>query len=98
MTLKNLIEQTDCELGTTRLRMDSRAADNIRLKEVKKRRALRGKQRVQLLTNSAALTNSRVSCPEMGLHICKLKTRTDGKEIPSFASGHLTKLSISNIL
>ena len=49
----NRFEQSACELQTTHLRTDSRAADNIRLKEIKKRRALIGKQRVELLMNSA---------------------------------------------
>ena len=37
--------------------------DNIRLKEIKKRRALFGNQTVVLLTNSGALTNSCASNP-----------------------------------
>jgi len=32
--------------------MSSSTSDNIRLKEIKKRRALRGKRRVELVTNS----------------------------------------------
>lgn len=43
--------QTVSELQTVVLRTNSKAAHNIRLKEIKKRRALRGKQRVVLLTN-----------------------------------------------
>jgi hypothetical protein len=35
----------------------------MQIKEIKKRRALRGKQRVELLTNSVALTNSGASKP-----------------------------------
>jgi len=52
-----------CGLQTTRLRTDSRAADNIRLKEILKRRALFGNQTVVLLTSSGALTNSGASNP-----------------------------------
>ena len=59
----NRFAQSVCGLQTTHLRTDSRAADNIRLKEIKKRRALRGKQRVELLINSVALTNSGASKP-----------------------------------
>ncbi len=43
--------------------MIRKAADNIRLKEIKKGMALRGKQRVVLLINSVALTNSSASKP-----------------------------------
>ena len=48
----NRLEQGVSELQTVVHRTNSRAADNIRLKEIKKRRALIGKQRVELLTNS----------------------------------------------
>ena len=48
----NRFGQKVSELQTVVLRTNSRAAANIRLKEIKKRRALRGKQRVELLTNS----------------------------------------------
>lgn len=44
--------QTVSELQTDELRTNSRAAHNIRLKEILKRRALRGKQRVEHLINS----------------------------------------------
>ena len=48
----NRFEQSACGLRADRLRGESITAHNIRLKEIKKRRALRGKQRVELLTNS----------------------------------------------
>jgi hypothetical protein len=48
---------------TTHLRPKSRTADNIRLKEILKRRALFGNQTVVLLTSSGALTNSGASNP-----------------------------------
>jgi len=51
------------KLVTVSLRGQSKTADNIRLKEIKKRRALFGNQRVVLLTNSGALTNSCASNP-----------------------------------
>ena len=50
----NRFEQSVCGLQTTHLRTDSKAADNIRLKEILKRRALFGNQTVVLLTNSCA--------------------------------------------
>ncbi len=53
----NRFEQSVCELQTVVLRTDSRAADNIKLKEILKRRALFGNQTVVLLINSVALTN-----------------------------------------
>jgi len=59
----NRFEQSVCGLQTTRLRTDSRAADNIRLKEILKRRALFGNQTVVLLTGSGSLTNSGASNP-----------------------------------
>ncbi len=59
----NRFEQSVCELQTTHLRTDSRAADNIRLKEILKRRALFGNQTVVLLTNSCGNTNSGASNP-----------------------------------
>lgn len=46
----NRFGQSVCELQTTHLRTDSRAADNIRLNEIKKRRALFGNQSVVLLS------------------------------------------------
>ena len=52
-----------CELPTVVLRGQSRTAYNIKIKRNKKRRALRGKQRVELLINSVALTNSGASKP-----------------------------------
>jgi hypothetical protein len=48
----NRFGQPVCELQTVMLRGQSRTAANIRLKEILKRRALRGKQRVEHLTNS----------------------------------------------
>ena len=48
-----------CELRAEELRTNSRTADNIRLKEILKRRALFGNQTVVLLTNSCG-------CSEMG--------------------------------
>ena len=59
----NRFEQSVCELQTTHLRTDSRAAGNIRLKEILKRRALFGNQTVVLLTNSCGNTNSGASNP-----------------------------------
>ena len=59
----NRFEQSVCGLQTTHLRTDSRAADNIRLKEILKRRALFGNQTVVLLTNSCGYTNSGASNP-----------------------------------
>ena len=52
-----------CELPTDELRTNSRTADNIRLKEILKRRALFGNQTVVLLIGSGALTNSSASNP-----------------------------------
>ena len=51
------------KLETTPLRTESRTADNIRLKEILKRRALFGNQTVVLLTNSGGNTNSGASNP-----------------------------------
>ena len=51
------------KLETADLRTNSKAADNIRLKEILKRRALFGNQTVALLINSGALTNSGASNP-----------------------------------
>jgi hypothetical protein len=59
----NRFEQTVSELQTVVLRTNSKAADNIRLKEILKRRALFGNQTVVLLTSSGALTNSGASNP-----------------------------------
>ena len=50
MNVNRFVESV-CGLDTTHLRTNSRAAHNIRLKEIKKRRALIGKQRVELLMN-----------------------------------------------
>ena len=50
-------------IETADLRTRRRAADNIRLKEILKRRALFGNQTVVLLTGSGALTNSGASNP-----------------------------------
>ena len=52
-----------CKLEPTPLRMNSKTAGNIRLKEILKRRALFGNQTVVLLTSSGALTNSGASNP-----------------------------------
>ena len=52
-----------CKLGTTPLRMNSKAADNIRLKEIFEKGALSGKRTVVLLSNSCGYTNSRASNP-----------------------------------
>jgi hypothetical protein len=59
----NRLEQTFYEPQTVVLRTNSRAAANIRLKEILKRRALFGNQTVVLLTGSGALTNSGASNP-----------------------------------
>lgn len=59
----NRFEQSVCELQTTHLRTDSRAADNIRLKEILKKGALTVKRTVVHLTNSCGNTNSRASNP-----------------------------------
>jgi hypothetical protein len=49
----NLFEQSVCELQKVVLRGESSSMRiTVRLKEVKKRKALRGKQRVELLMNS----------------------------------------------
>ena len=48
----NSVEQSAYELQTDELRTGSTAAANIRLKEIKKRRALRGKRMELLLINS----------------------------------------------
>ncbi len=59
----NRLEQTVSEPQTVVLRTNSRAAHNIRLKEILKRRALFGNQTVVLLTNSCGNTNSGASNP-----------------------------------
>lgn len=59
----NRFEQSVCELPTARLRTDSRAADNIRLKEILKKGALTVIRTVVHLTNSCGYTNSRASNP-----------------------------------
>ena len=59
----NRFGQSVCGLQTVVLRMNSRAAGNIRLKEILKRRALFGNQTVVLLTNSCGNTNSGASNP-----------------------------------
>ncbi len=64
----NRFRQSVCELDKPHLRMESRAAANIRLKEIKKRRALFGNQTVVLLTNSCGHTNSHASNPPFLKH------------------------------
>lgn len=59
----NLFYKHLCKLGTTQLRGNSRAAGNIRLKEILKRMTLFGNPTVVLLTNSVALTNIGASNP-----------------------------------
>ena len=59
----NRFGQTVSELQTVVLRTNSTAADNIRLKEILKRRALFGNQTVVLQTNSSGNTNSGASNP-----------------------------------
>jgi hypothetical protein len=63
MKKKQALNNMTAKLETTRLRMNSKPAANIRLKEILKRRALFGNQTVVLLTGSAALTNSGASNP-----------------------------------
>ena len=58
----NRFGQSVCELRTVELRIGQCGdADNIRLKEILKRRALFGNQTVVLLTGGGALTNSGAS-------------------------------------
>ena len=52
-----------CKLAPTDLRTEIRAAANIRLKEILKRRALFGNQTVVLLIGSCGNTNSGASNP-----------------------------------
>ena len=59
----NRFVETVCELRADVLRMNSRAAHNIRLKEILKRRALFGNQTVVLLIGSCGNTNSGASNP-----------------------------------
>ena len=59
----NRFEQSVCGLQTTPLRTNSRAAANIRLKEILKKGALTVKRTVVHLTNSCGYTNSRASNP-----------------------------------
>ena len=59
----NRFEQSVCELQTTPLRTDSRAAANIRLKEILKKGALTVIRTVVHLSNSCGYTNSRASNP-----------------------------------
>ena len=59
----NRLEQSVCEPQTVVLRTDSRAADNIRLKEILKKGALTVIQTVVHLSNSCGYTNSRASNP-----------------------------------
>ena len=59
----NRLEESACKLAPTPLRTEIRAAANIRLKEILKRRALFGNQTVVLLTNSCGKTNSGASNP-----------------------------------
>ena len=55
--------QSLCETQAVSLRTNSKAAHNIRLKEILKRRALFGNQTGVLLTGCGALTNSGASNP-----------------------------------
>ena len=55
--------KVQCELRADRLRTDSRAAANIRLKEILKKGALTVKRTVVHLSNSCGYTNSRASNP-----------------------------------
>ncbi len=59
----NRFGQSVCGLQTVVLRRNSKAAANIRLKEILKRRALFGNQTVVLLSNSCSDTNSGASNP-----------------------------------
>jgi hypothetical protein len=60
----NRFVESVCELRTVVLRIGQCGdADNIRLKEILKRRALFCNQTVVLLTGSGALTNSGASNP-----------------------------------
>ena len=59
----NRFGQSVWELQTVVLRGQSITADNIRLKEILKRRALFGNQTVVLLTSSCGDTNSGASNP-----------------------------------
>ena len=59
----NRLEQTLSELQTVVLRTNSKAADNIRLKEILKKGALTVIQTVVHLTNSCGYTNIRASNP-----------------------------------
>ena len=59
----NRFEQSVCGLQTLPLRTNSKAADNIRLKEILKRRALFRNQTVVLLIGSCGNTNSGASNP-----------------------------------
>ena len=59
----NGFEQTECGLQTVVLRTNSRAAHNIRLKEILKKGALTVIRTVVHLTNSCGYTNSRASNP-----------------------------------
>ena len=63
MIMDNTSNKLFCKLEPTPLRPNSRAAANIRLKEILKRRALFGNQTVVLLTNSCGNTNSGASNP-----------------------------------
>ena len=56
-------EQTFYEPQTVVLRTNSRAAGNIRLKEILKKGALTVKRTVVHLSNSCGYTNSRASNP-----------------------------------
>ena len=59
----NSFEQTVSELRADELRTSSRAADNIRLKEILKKGALTVIRTVVHLSNSGGNTNSRASNP-----------------------------------
>ncbi len=59
----NRFGQSVCELQTVVLRMNSKTAGNIRLKEILKKGALTVIRTVVLLSNSCGYTNSRASNP-----------------------------------
>ncbi len=64
MTMKQyFLEQSVCELQTVVIRTNSRAAANIRLKEILKKGASTVKRTVVHLSNSCGYTNSRASNP-----------------------------------
>ena len=59
----NRFVESACKLGTTPLRMKSKPAANIRLKEILKKGALTVIRTVVHLSNSCGYTNSRASNP-----------------------------------